>query len=432
MSRLFVVKKIVRLIPTQSELNQAADHSLLQTTYSHDESMKQRLPGTTHPSMPDHIETAVMYSIFFLTGAAVVLPGTLLPLLSRRWHMGDGTAGIFFLCFSCGSSCGALLSRGKLHEMLAAGCAMVSVSALLLGAHVTGGPLFLIALYGCGLGLAMTSISLLRSRRWSQRRILEFARLNLIWALGAGVAPAILLRSASRFNTALLLRATAAIFCLFAALVFLTVRSVPCDREASVAPGSASGVQSSPGWLRTIRAVPPVLLCLIPLATGVESGVSSWLSSYIMRGGNVLSVTISATTAFGAGLIASRLIYSHPSAAAPATRIVLRLHPVCVVLGISLLMLSHAPLLSVAAAFLVGFGVGPMYPLVLALLLSHNEAGNAGFLAGGLGASLVPMITGAVSSWTHSLRTGLSVLLAAASLMLVFGTQLARRTTQTE
>lgn len=60
-----------------------------------------------------------------------------------------------------------------------------------------------------------------------------------------------------------------------------------------------------------------------------------------------------------------------------------------------------------------------MYPLVLALLLNHNEAGNAGFLAGGIGASVLPMVTGAVSGWTHSLRTGLGALLVAAVLVFV-------------
>jgi FHS family glucose/mannose:H+ symporter-like MFS transporter len=360
------------------------------------------------------IATVVAYGIFFFTGSALVLPGTLLPLLARQWHMADGAAGVFFLCFSVGSSGGALLAKGKLSYSLAAGCALVGLGAVLLGTHVAAGALLLvIALYGCGLGLAMTSISLLQSRRWPEHRIAELARLNLTWALGAGIGPAVLLRTAVRFGTTAVLQAVAAVFFLGAVLVLL---AVPAVRRADAAGGR---------WFASLRAVPLVLLCLIPLATGVESGVSSWLSSFMMRGGYVLGVTISATTAFGVGLIVSRLFHSRRKAAA-SQRLILHLHPALMVAGIVLLIVSHSAAVSVLAAFLAGVGVGPMYPLVLALLLNHNEAGNAGFLAGGVGASTLPMITGAVSGWTHSLRTGLSVLLAASVLILVLGVRMSR------
>ena len=361
------------------------------------------------------VEPAILYSIFFMTGAAVVLPGVLLPLLSRQWRLSDGAAGLFFLCFSAGSSAGSLLAKGRLSYALALGCALVGSGELLLSASHAGAPLLVISLYGCGLGLSMTSISLLRSRRWPGRRIAEFARLNLVWALGAGTGPAVLLRTASRFGTGPVLQATGTIFFLFAVLVVLTVTPVQSQQE------------SAGNWLRSIRAVPPILLCLIPLTTGVESGMSSWLSSYIMRGGYVLSVTIGATTMLGAGIILSRIFYSHRAAGAAPARLVICLHSMLIVLGIVALMLSTSPLVSIPAAFLTGLGVGPMYPFVLALLLGHHEAGNVGFLAGGLGASVIPMIVGVVAGWAHSLRVGLAVPLAAASLMFVLGAQLQRQ-----
>jgi fucose permease len=253
----------------------------------------------------------------------------------------------------------------------------------------------------------MTSVSLFQSRRWPERRITEFARLNLTWAVGAGVGPAVLLRSSVLFGTTIVLHAAAGVLFVFALLVIWIV------------PAMDSPIQERSSWLRSVRSVPIILLGLIPLATGVESGVNSWLSSYVMRGGHVLIVTISATTAFGVGLIASRLFHSRRNAAEASKRIILRLHPWFIVVGILLLLLSNLPILTVLAAFLTGVGVGPMYPLVLALLLNHNEAGNSGFLAGGIGASVLPMITGEVSSWTHSLRTGLCVLLLAAILIAV-------------
>jgi FHS family glucose/mannose:H+ symporter-like MFS transporter len=382
--------------------------------------MKPCLTHSQYPSSEGRTATLVAYSIFFFTGSAMMLPGALLPLLAKQWHMADGAAGVFFLCFSVGSSGGSLLAKGKLSHSIAAGCALIALGAVLLGTNVVAGTLLLvIAVYGCGLGLAMTSISLLQSRRWPQHRIAELARLNLTWALGAGVGPAILLRTAVRFGTTAVLHGVGTVF-VFSAIVALL--AVPAIRQTDASGGQVHPVTR---WLHSLRAIPLVLLCLIPLATGVESGVSSWLSSFMMRGGYVLGVTISATTAFGVGLIVSRLFHSRRKAAA-SQLLILHLHPALMVAGIVLLIVSHSAALSVVAAFLTGVGVGPMYPLVLALLLNHNEAGNAGFVAGGVGASILPMITGAISGWTHSLRTGLSVLLAASVVILVLGVRLSR------
>ena len=377
--------------------------------------MRKSAPGIQHRSSFDRVSTAVAYVIFLLTGTAVVLPGTLLPLLSRSWHMGDGEAGIFFLCFSIGSSGGALLARGTLSRALAAGCSMVAIGAALLTKHEAGALLVVIAVYGCGLGLSMTSISLLQSRRRPDHRIAELSRLNLIWAIGAGCGPAVLLRTAFRFSTTAVLHVISGVFVVCALLVLLTAPAVKAVPESAAPAGR---------WLDSLRRVPLALLFLISLTTGVESGLSSWLSSYMMRGGYVLGITIGATTAFGVGIVLSRLYHSRQSTAARSTRIILRLHPVFLVTTILLLIYSHSPLLSVTSALIAGVGVGPMYPLTLALQLSHKHAGNAGFLAGGVGASMVPMMTGAVAEWTDSLRAGLFVPLVAAALILVLGARM--------
>ena len=66
-------------------------------------------------------------------------------------------------------------------------------------------------------------------------------------------------------------------------------------------------------------------------------------------------------------------------------------------------------------------GVGPLFPLLLALQLESGEAGNLGFLTAGFGSALLPLLTGAVSNWAHSLRAGMSVLLLAAVLLSLLG-----------
>lgn len=359
--------------------------------------------------------TGALYLIFALTGVGVVLPGTLLPMLSARWHMGDGRAGILFLFFSFGSSAGAVIARGRLSRALGAGCLLTGIGAAMMSQAWTSAPLPMIAIYGCGLGLAMTTVSLLQSRRRPGARIAEMARLNLIWAVGACAGPSILLRCNAAYGTEAVLRAVAILSCILSGVVLALVPRVQAQAQAVG------------GWLSGLRFVPIWLLVLIPLATGIESGVGGWLSSYTARAGDLLGVTIGATTAFWAGLMLSRLYHAKQRKAAASQRIILQLHPWLIVTGLVLLIGSSRGMVSVCAAFLIGAGVGPLYPLALALLLNFGEASNAGFLMGGIGASLLPMLTGLVSAWTHTLRAGLGVLLAAGFVTCTLGATMSSR-----
>jgi fucose permease len=70
------------------------------------------------------------------------------------------------------------------------------------------------------------------------------------------------------------------------------------------------------------------------------------------------------------------------------------------------------------AAFGVGFGLGPVYPMLLVEALKYRESG-AVFLIAGLGASAIPWVTGAISQRMSSLRYGLAAPMVSAVLMLV-------------
>jgi FHS family glucose/mannose:H+ symporter-like MFS transporter len=83
-----------------------------------------------------------------------------------------------------------------------------------------------------------------------------------------------------------------------------------------------------------------------------------------------------------------------------------------------------------ASVFLIGFGLGPIYPLLLSIALQYSENSTIFFVAG-LGSAILPWLTGIVSSSTSSLRDGLLVPCAASALMLFLGFRfLIRRTTQ--
>jgi fucose permease len=93
-------------------------------------------------------------------------------------------------------------------------------------------------------------------------------------------------------------------------------------------------------------------------------------------------------------------------------------------LGALLLIASGASLGILPGVFLVGFGLGPIYPLLLAIALPYSENTTIFFIAG-LGSAFLPWLTGVVSSSASSLRVGLLVPSAASVLMLILGLRIA-------
>ena len=70
---------------------------------------------------------------------------------------------------------------------IARGALLTVLGALCLGWAGRWTAYGAIALYGLGLSLTMTSISLLLSQRFPEHRRLELTRLNLVWAVGAAL-----------------------------------------------------------------------------------------------------------------------------------------------------------------------------------------------------------------------------------------------------
>ena len=335
----------------------------------------------------------------------VTLPGTLLLPLLTRWGVGDGRAGLLFFVFFLGSSSGAVLSRGSIGRSVSRGCGIAAFGVAGLSSLSYSVALVAITIYGLGLGIAMTSVSLLQSRRNAAHRTAEMTRLNFIWAIGACLGPATLLRGSATWGVQPVLEG---VVVLFACLGAAALRMLP----SPAAPASSLAQFPRSSGKKTL-----LLLLLGPLATGVESGMGGWLALYSQRSGHVLNITISAVTFFWGGLLVSRLIQSSRYVAGISRRPTLQLAPALIFSGISVLVASHGGGPMLLGALLVGLGVGPLYPLMLSLLLAHGEVRNAGFILGGVGAALLPLLMGLVSAWSGSIRFGLGVLLLASMAM---------------
>ncbi len=362
-----------------------------------------------------------LYLGFAATGVGVALPGALLPLLLRRWSLGDTSGGLLLFCFFLATTTGALLSLGRMHRSIARGALLTSAGAVWLGLANRDWGFGAIIVYGLGLGIAMTSTSLLISRRFPEERRVEMMRLNLLWAAGACAGPWLALggqalqAGAHALRPLHVLLGLAAFFSVFALWVWLALENLGPDiPESSGDPAAAES-----GW--SFAQIPLILLILVFCSTGIESSTGGWLAAYAQRLGETAKTTIGAATAFWAGLLGSRLIYSLRASARLSERIILPVSAGLASVGLAILIAWPGAAASVVAALMVGLGVGPVYPLLLAIVLRRRETRGV-FVLAGVGSSALPLATGALSGWVHSLSAGLCVPLAAASMMTVLST----------
>jgi MFS transporter, FHS family, glucose/mannose:H+ symporter len=359
-----------------------------------------------------------LYLGFAATGVGVALPGALLPLLLRRWSLGDARGGLLLFCFFLATTAGALVSRGQMNRSIARGALLTSAGALWLGFASRDWGFGAMAVYGLGLGIAMTSTSLFVSRRFPEERRVEMMRLNLLWAAGACAGPWLALggRALEAGTYAVrplhILLGLAGFFAAFALWVWLALDSLSPDAPEPPPESSAASAR----W--PLARIPIVLLILVFCATGIESSTGGWLATYAQRLGETARTTIGAATAFWVGLLSSRLINSLRVTTRLSERVVLPTSAGIAAIGLAILVAWPGAAASVFAALMVGLGAGPVYPLLLSIVLRQRETRGV-FVLAGVGASALPLATGALSGWMHSLSAGLCVPLAAAAMMTV-------------
>lgn len=367
-----------------------------------------------HPLMSKHLlpQTLPLYLAFAATGVGVALPGAILPALLLRWHLGDEAAGRLFLLAFLGSSLGALLTRGPLRLTLAPGSLTTALAAAGLAITQPYAVNLLIFFFGLGLGVVMTSTSLLRQRQTAADPALlarEMLRLNFVWAAGACACPTLALHALRTGSLAPILGTLAAVFLAVAIWAIFTIpRSAP--HSTPKAPG---------GYRSLLRLVPLPLILMTTLITGVESSAGGWLATYAHRGSLHLGATVEAPTCLWAGLLLSRLLWSLSTRRQDRIlRISLIFMTFATLLLVAPAIATHGGALLLLAAFLLGFGIGPTYPLLLAAVARLQQDPAIFFLAG-VGAATLPWLTGIVSAHSASLRAGFIVPLAATLLILL-------------
>ncbi|HEV2620100.1 MAG TPA: MFS transporter [Acidobacteriaceae bacterium] len=347
-----------------------------------------------------------------MTGIGTALLGSTLPVMLMHWRLSDASAGGLFLLLFVGSSAGSIANRASsMRRVVEAGLLLAATCCALAFSH--GRVVYAVTtVYGFGLGMAISSVTRMRLHHAFAARVMEVNRLNLVWGLGAFLCPTISNEILRHADVRILFLAVAGVFAACVAGTF-AVAGQP-KMQAATERGPEHGGEIRLPWLIAIEAF---------LAVGLESSLGAWLATYANRLEGGFAAPVEATTLFWLGLLASRAACSTGFLPNVAERRLLLWFMVLAAAGSTVLVSVQRGRWVLGASVLAGFGVGPVFPLLLAAVLPRVR-GNLIFVAAGAGSAVLPWITGVISWHAGSLRLGLLTPAVGALLMLALGPQL--------
>lgn len=356
--------------------------------------------------------------VFVLIGIATTILGPLLPVLARRWHLGDGESGGLFLAQFVGGFVGAITStrltrHWSLQVITRLGLGLVGLGFLGLASPWHLLAIAGIAVYGIGIGLCTPSVTAAVSEAVPERTASVLNLLNFAWAIGAITAPVMVLLALQHTNVNVPRMLTA-----FALVVAASAMLVPASVRARFVVGSAPSRLPA----NTMRLI---VTCgvLIFIYVGIENGVAGWLPTYAMR---LHAFTIRRGAllqdAFWTAFLAGRF-FAPGFLRSLSERALLTLSICAAVVGTSGLLLVNATAAVFASVVVLGAGCAAIFPTAIAVL-THRLPGRSGqtlgfmFASAGLGAAFLPFCIGSLSSAYHDLRIGMALLLVAEGALL--------------
>ena len=364
------------------------------------------------PSNDRHLISVLWLHIAFAaTGFGTTLLGCLLPTLHSAWDLTDARAGFLFACQFTGASLGALLVSEDLFRSIQRGYLLMIGAALLLGATHGYVAAVVFFFFGLGMGWAMTAINMVGGTVF-ERPGAALSLLNATWIVGAALSPEIATRWV-RYERPMKIYFVVAV-------AFAGIALILQHYRASLMGGKIRR-------LRVKDAATPWLLIagfslLGFLYVGVEVSVSGWMMTFVHRlpvGGGLWAALI--TSCFWLALLSGRLL-------APALLLQVsesRLLLAGMIVGCCSSYFDFAQSLSGRRSCLrrtCGPRVGAYFsPVCVPRPGAHPRVAAKQWLfsVAGMGGSVLPWLTGRLSTHTGSLRDGLLVPVFALGIMIL-------------
>ena len=361
--------------------------------------------------------SVVLHAGYVVAGIVTTLIGPILPILISRWSLSDQRAGLFFTAQFCGSmlgvsTLGALLGRGYRYAFVC-GFSLIAagVAGLSLGSYPAA--LAAAALFGCGLGQALSATNLWVAEVAKARRVAALSILNLAWGIGAIASAPLVLLAQRREATPWLLYAIASASVL-TALILLAMNLEPAVTEGDQRrsrPRENISVRSSVN-----------LAALFFLYVGSENSIAGWIASLTKRmhpdSGDLWAL---APLFFWGGILAGRALvplvpFRWRERALLASGLILAAVGICLLLRAK----TFASIATCVSA--AGLGFAGIFPILVAWLVkaygqNSRRIGAIMFSFAGMGGATMPWLVGLTSTGTGSLRAGLLLPLAGCVVM---------------
>jgi len=367
--------------------------------------------------------TAIANVAFVPTGIVTVLLGPILPTLAARWLLNDTqSGGLLFVQFVASTGgvvlSGTLVPRIGHRLVLVLGLIFMAagVSTLLLGSWVWG--MVSVAGFGFGQGLVVPTGNLLVAEVNPETKASALTLVNFSWSVGAVACPFLLAPFQRTQRTGNFLWLLGAVVLVVAGMLS-RIALPPLSRSHE--DSSTSG-QSLGRLMSTPAAI--VLAVLFFTYVGTETAVGGWLASYakrIVQGAGTIWVTT--PSFFYGGLLSGRIFAPALLRRIPELKLA-RMSTLLALVGVAGLLASPSMKGVMVGAAVVGVGLSPVYPIVIALLsrsfgAASARLGSVMFALAGLGAGCGPLIVGFTSTQMSSLKLGLTVPLLGCAVLLV-------------
>jgi fucose permease len=369
--------------------------------------------------------TAICFIAFAVTGVSINLLGSTLGSLSARYEFPLADAGIFTGLQAIGSTSsvlffGWLLDRRDPRWVLCGGALLFGGGALLMGFAPTL-PLALagVLLMGVGFGGMLAGPNYLIAKLYGERGASALNALNVFYSLGAMLS-AQLVAFALRQGNYSIAYLVAGVLMFALTIPFTTIRVQPEQEQRE------SG--KAPVRVNYLGLIPFILLFFTYI--GSEVGFGSWIFTQLSTAaGAVVETAALATSLFWAGQMFGRIAGTfilrrvEDVALLPLTIVVIGL-------GTALLLAFQTNInISILAAFIVGFGCGPVFPTTLGIVrkaypTAHGTASGILIGLGNVGAIVLPWLQGQIGGGNSG---GMQLILALAVVMLVTAIAVQRR-----
>lgn len=354
--------------------------------------------------------TALIFSGFFLLGILIILWGVLLPDLTRSLQMNAAQSGWFFLVMALGTISGAYLGgkyvqKFNFLKLFAALALAETVLLFLISLVETSAELLMgIFLFGLFCSVMFTIGHTLIARLHANKRAQMMGLMDFMFSLGTLAAPflvVVLYWWVEDWRWPLRLLAVL--------LLGLAAYAYWIARLMQAAPAQAAAPRQTLSYAAVLKQPAFVALLLAMLGYGaVEWGNGNWFVSYASTALQYPTEQARLVFAwFTGGMVLSRLGFSFLLPWCGA-RLLLRFLASLMLAGAVLLKLAETSSMLALANFMLGLGLGGLFPLLLATAMDldpQNGAVLSGLanIGGSVGCQIAALGTGL---WANSAGIG--------------------------